>query len=267
MTAAQTLQRRPLRLLSWNVYNENPDSARIRACLDAIAPDVALLQEVAPGHLDAIRARYARVEVARDYILKGVPCHLAIATGLEVSEVSVMAHFPDGKPAASPLGRVLGWVEFLDSLAADIRPFPASDTPLRLVVLHTSAAAGPSRRREELTLAAAQIPVRGPCVVAGDFNSFAEPWLAPVLALPLAYRLCDLAWRERRRLAQWFADRGFQPAVEGVTFPRFGLQMDQVFLRGLPTTAAWIAQETWGSDHRPIVVDLEVNDRAQGVGC
>ncbi len=246
---------RPIRVLSWNVFNENPDTARIEACLDETAPDVALLQEATPAHLCAVRARFANVVVARDYLLKGAPCFLVIATDLELSAVSVIEHFPDTKPPPSLLGRFAGWIEFLDTLSAEIRL--GSSPPIRLVVAHPSAAVGPGVRREELEAAGAHIPAAGPCIFAADFNSFSEPWLAPLFALPLAYRVGDFACRERRQLDTWFAARGFAPAVRGVTFPRWRLQMDQVFVRGLIPSAARILSDTWGSDHRPIVIDLD----------
>lgn len=243
-----------LSVLSWNVFNENPDAGRISSCLEDQDADVVLLQEATPDHLDAVRARYAHVETARDYLLKGDACYLAIASRARLRNVSVIEHFPATKKPPTWLGRRMGWTEFIDTLSADIEPAPG--WRLRLIVAHTSAAASPSLRMTEVEAAAAHVPISGPCLFAADFNCIAQPVNALGLAFPLEYRWRDFKIHERRALDRWFAERGFAGAVRGVTFPRFRAQMDQVYLRDVAVRRAEIIRERYGSDHRPLRLEL-----------
>lgn len=253
MAAAQRLSTR-VRLLFWNVYCENLDSARIVNCLDYFEPDVAVLCEATEEHIEVASRQYPHTASARDYLQNGVMCHLVIAAKKPLAETTVTRHANNDKPPASWLAGRLGWVEFLDSLSAFI-----PDPGMPIVCLHLSAGCGPTRRRSELEAAAVQIPNSGPCIVAGDFNSFAEPWFAPLVAGPLRYESSDWTRRERKSNDLWFSERGFVPAVDAVTFPRLQLRMDQVYVRGLEVIAASTSRNCFGSDHRPIVVELSVH--------
>lgn len=240
--------------MSWNVFNENEDADRILACLDRHPADVVLLQEATPDHLAALASRYPHMATARDYLLKGVACHLAIAARTPLADVRVIEHAPATKRPPTWLGRAMGWTEFIDTVSAEIEAAPG--WRLRLVVAHTSAAAGPSARMAEVEAAAVQIPPDGPCLFAADFNSFAAPWNAPFAALPLGYSWRDFGVHERRALDAWFAARGFARAVRGVTFPKFRLQMDQVYGRDVDLRHAEIVADAFGSDHRPIRLEI-----------
>ncbi len=244
-----------LRLLSWNVFDENPDPFRVSACLRENVPDLVVLQEALPTHIDCVRSVFPHVITAKDYIRRRNLCHLVIASHFGFSNEEVIRHFDDDKAPASPMAWLHGWVEFLETVAVSVC-FP-NGAPLRVVALHTTAACGPGQRRREVSAAAANVPHSGPCFVAGDFNCFASPLTAPLLALPLAYTWRDLRCRERPSLDRWFERRGFLPLVHGVTFPAARLQLDQVYTRGLRVLAAHVLEATWGSDHRPIIVDFE----------
>ena len=98
-----------------------------------------------------------------------------------------------------------------------------------------------------------------PLIVAGDFNCFAKPWLTPFLAIPLAYRWGDVLMWEKKALNAHLGFRGFRPAVTGTTFPRWRLQMDQIFFKGLQLTDSHILREQFGSDHRPLVAEFATN--------
>lgn len=243
-----------MRLLCWNVFNENAEASRIGSCLDIHTPDIALLQELTPIHLNQVRDRFGYVETARDYALKGEMCFLAIASHYPLTDLRVITHFPDSKPPGSPLARSMGWVEFLDTLSAVV--VMPEGGHVRVCVLHTSAGVRPTLRMQEMDAVAPHLSDSAPCVVGGDFNSFSEPWMAPFVALLFAYRAEDFWLRERRRLEAWFHGHGFIPTIRGVTFPKLRLQMDQVFIRDLTLGQAKIYPNTFGSDHRPIVVEL-----------
>ena len=243
--------------LSWNVFNENPDAERIVDCLGAHKADVALLQEATLGHLEAVRGLYPFIETATDYLLNGEPCYLAIASRYPLKDVNRVAHFSVGKRAPTWLGRKMGWTEFLESLSAEIEP--TSGLRLKTVVAHTSAAIGPSARMTETeAVFDAHCATDGPCVVAADFNSLAKPWNAPLLALPLEYRVRDFSIDERARLDGWFASRRFKAAARGVTYPRFLAQLDQIYVRDAEIIRSAILRERYGSDHRPMLAELRV---------
>jgi endonuclease/exonuclease/phosphatase (EEP) superfamily protein YafD len=241
-----------IRLVSWNVFNENLEVSRVVDALKELRPDVALLQEATDAHLEGVASLYPHLERCRDYALRGEMCRLAIASSRPLQNVRVVAHFDDEKPPGSWLARRTGWVEFLDTISADVS---VGGSALRLVLLHTSAGAPPTVRRRELEAASVHIPSSGACLVAADFNAFASPWLAPILALPLGYSWSDWRVSELKDNDAFFRRFELAPAVRGVTFPRFRLQMDQIYFRRLRLGRAEIIRRLWGSDHRPILIE------------
>lgn len=239
------------RILFWNVFCENDEVGRIQQCIGHFEPDLLVLCEVTFGHLAEVSEVYRYVVYALDYLQNGKECLLIIAAHTALTETDIRTHFDRTKEPASWLARQMGWVEFLDTISAT-----CTELGFRILCLHLTAGCGPSKRRSELELASSQIDNIGPFVVAGDFNSFSEPWLAPFVAVPLAYSSEDWFCRERRSNDSWFQKRGFVRSVDGVTFPRFGLKMDQVYVRGLTIQNSGVARELWGSDHHPIFVDV-----------
>lgn len=241
------------------MHNKNRERSRILACLADTAPDVALIQEALPNHLEALSERFKNVVVARDYIMRGEPCYLAIASNSDLLDIKVSEHFGATKAPPSLFARISGWVEFLDTLSAKVAI--DGNTAIQVVVVHTSAAASPTIRASEVDAAlTSHTQPDGPTVFAGDFNCYSEPWLAPIVALPLAYGIQDLLIRERRKLEARMANDGFKPSVRGVTYPRFRAQMDQVFVRGMRILASSILPDHWGSDHKPILVQVSIAD-------
>ena len=244
-----------LRVLSWNLFNENTDTQRLVNCIRSTTPDIALIQEALPSHVSILTNYFDHVVTARDYICRGELCHLAIASRLELNDVKVVEHFSETKSPSSPLARWVGWTEFLDSISVTIR---LNDTNLiRVVVLHTSAAVGPSHRQKEIhSVLESHFEPALPLLFAGDFNCFAKPWLTPILAIPLAYRLSDVFICEKRALNATLGSCGLHPAVSGVTLPRWRQQTDQIFFKGLRLTDSQILREQFGSDHRPLIAEF-----------
>ncbi|WP_300039540.1 endonuclease/exonuclease/phosphatase family protein [uncultured Roseobacter sp.] len=248
-----------MKLLSWNVFNENTDATRIDTCLDYVTPDIVCLQEALPIHLQRLQARFPHMLLGRDYIQRGSLCHLAIASKLPLDSSKVSAHYPENKPHPSLFSQRAGWVEFLDSLSARVQIQDGSW--LQIVNLHTSAATGPSTRLTEMEAVAKEhLEVNGRCVVAGDFNMFSRPWLAVFLALPFGFRLSDVATYEKQSVEAWWRDRGFNPATRGITMPKWRLQLDQVFTREIRALNAEIVTNTFGSDHFPLIVELDASE-------
>ena len=241
------------KLLVWNTYCENSDTNRITACLERFKPDIVVLCEATKGHIEAVSRQYPYVAHARDYIQDGVICYLVIAANTPLREVDLASQGSEDKQPASWLARKKGWVEVLDTIAAS---FPALG--FRVLCLHLSAGCGPTRRRGELEAAAMQISSDGPFIVAGDFNSFSSPWISPFVAFPLRYQCSDWLKHEREANNSWFLERGFIAAVDGITFPRFRFRLDQVYLRGMTIVKSAASIDCWGSDHRPIIVEVAV---------
>ena len=247
--------RRPLRVLSWNIFNENPNTQRLVDCIRENNPDIVLIQEALSSHISTLLNSFEHVATARDYVCRGELCYLAIASNLKLSDIRIVEHFPDTKPPPSPLARWAGWIEFLDSLSARVQL--STTCSARLVVLHTSAATGPSHRKEEVrSVLEAHLEPGAPMLFAGDFNCFSSPWLTPLLALPFAYKKDDIFVRERRSLDEDLNSYCLRPAVQGVTFPRWNLQLDQIYFSRLQLSNSCIIREQFGSDHRPLLAEF-----------
>jgi endonuclease/exonuclease/phosphatase (EEP) superfamily protein YafD len=243
-----------VRLLSWNVFNENEGSERIHRCIDQVQPEIVILQEALDEHLMVLSKSYRNIVTGNDYKLKDQMCYLAIATNASIESIVRTSHFADTKAPASVFARWAGWVEFLDSLSALIRVSAA--TPVRVGNVHLTAGGAPSTRWGELLACEHHLGGTEPCVFAGDFNCFSNPLVAMALALPFSYRARDMVCFEQRRLIRWLGDRGFRSAVRGVTVPWLRMQFDHVFCRDVPGVSARILDDAFGSDHRPIVVDF-----------
>jgi len=254
-------QTKTLRVLSWNVYNENPNSDRVKRCLHTYAPDIAILQEALPQHIAVVANYFNNLTTGKDYLLKGEACFLVIASDYSLRNISTVRHFQQDKPYPSPFAKFMQWTEFLDTISADV--VINSDISIRSVALHTSAGATPSTRLVEISQTVnSHIFDHGPAIIAGDFNNFGHPLLSPIFALPLAYRLQDICVQETKAHETLLSGFGFSNTVNGITFPKFLTQTDYIYIRNLIYKWGTLSVARFGSDHRPLIVDLDISKSA-----
>jgi len=243
-----------MRLLCWNLYNRRPTLAPALDYIAASGADILALQEASIACREALHAMGGwTVHSALDFSEAGEDCLLLVATR-KPSVARRLAINQERRLSPSLIGRRAGWVECLEALLVEI----AGPRPLVLANVHLSCAVGPSYRARELRQVLAALPPDRERLVCGDFNSFAHGWLR--LAGPLlGFRWRDYAIDERRSLERQLGQHGLQQlAKRPATFPRLGLELDQIAVSAGLRGAARLAVDrgTFGSDHCPLLLDL-----------
>ena len=244
-----------MRAACWNVLDENADATRILRFLDDCAPTVAALQEVTSGHATTLRAAGWAVCLANDFARDDTIHHLALVSRRPLGPHRVLPVNADRMISPSIMGRWMRWTECLDALTA---AWDVGGTGIDVTCIHLSCAVSPTRRARERDTILSALPRDRPAIVMGDFNAFGRPWLSPLAAPVFGFGPGDLARHELRDLRAAALAHGLTPVVDGATYPRFGLQLDQVLVRGLDVDRVQVLPERYGSDHRPILVDFRL---------
>lgn len=246
-----------LKVLCWNVLLGNEDVAGIAAVIEAEAPDICLFQELSERHLDMLRRiPDCHVSFAQDFLERGEASCLGIVSRQPFSDERIVDHNAGREVSESIAGRHFGWVENLQSQSVEI---VFGDASIRVVNAHLPAAVGPSVRARALNDLRSHFDGDAHVILGGDMNS----WSAPLLNLTIGWLLgCgprDLFRRDREILQSFAAENGLDTVFgDVVTFPRFGLHLDHVFVRGLNAVSARVETGRTGSDHRPLVVEIAI---------
>lgn len=248
---------RPLKVLCWNVLLTNRDLDGIGGFLRAESPDICLFQELSEEHVAFLRKMPDRhISIAEDCIEGKAVSYLAIVTRTPVLHSRVIDHNPGRNLSPSVVGRRFGWVENLQSQSVDIA---VGETVIRIVNAHLPVAVGPSARVGALDELHPHFEGDVPAIFGGDMNSWSRPILNLAFGCLFGFAAGDRFQHDRRNLAQFAKQNGFAPVFENViTYPRLRLQLDHVFLRRLEGRSARIEKSCFGSDHRPLVVEIGV---------
>lgn len=243
-----------VRIATWNVLYDNRSSDRIVEFLDTAGVDVAALQELSEDHLRHVES-LGRWHVARspDQTNARVSSFLAIVSRTPVqswTSVPVSVEIPGPR---SPFARLKAATGTETALHAGLA---VRGQRFQVLNLHLTCAVRPGERRRERMAGIAALSADGPAVILGDFNAMARRWINPAFAIPFGFRPADLFLNELAEVTAWAAGHGFVGAAQGITFPPLGLQLDQIFVRGMTVVAGRILKHRFGSDHRPVIVDL-----------
>ncbi len=234
------------RLVSFNIQRGEGDERRTEATLHALNPDIVCLQE------SGLSTNLALNAIGR-HVALGFPGWNAHYAG----DVTTLSRFPLASERVYPLAGTRRTLETVfQTRSGPLRvlnthistTFKGERAPTsqldRFVVLYETARPSAQARLAQLPAMHAAIDggdARMPLVLAGDFNT-----------PPHGHFYGGLA----RELNDAFAQVG---NGLGLTFPsRFPLlRIDYVWMRGVRATSAFVGGPS-GSDHRPLVTDLEV---------
>lgn len=244
-----------MRVASWNVLNTNNDTARLRRFVETVDADVIALQELTPAHIAALRnLRVGHLYLAEDFAERGETSFLGILSRTPALHIRALDHNPGRNTSDSLLGNRMQWIECLQSQSVVVA---TGLGPVCVVNLHLSCAVSPQQRKTELQATAPHFSGVEKVVVCGDFNSFARPWLNPLIGWALGFRPRDRGCDERAEIRNFAAQHGLRQAFpSAITFPRFGLHLDHVLVRGMNIPSGRVYESTFGSDHRPVVAEL-----------
>ncbi|MHA1113465.1 MAG: endonuclease/exonuclease/phosphatase family protein [Alphaproteobacteria bacterium] len=246
-----------MKLVSWNVFNDNDDPDAVRGFLAGCGADVIALQEASETHLSILNDLGGyRLFVAEDFVEDGALFHLAVASRLPATDHQIVTHNPERAISDSIQGRRKKWIEGLDSHAVTL---DIGGADVRLVNLHLPCGVPPVHRLRDLEAAAAHIDDAAHAVICGDFNMFARPILNLLGGWIFGVGLAEIGANERRRLDRFATAHGLARVFDrAVTFPRYRLHLDHILVRGLTARRARVEPGTYGSDHRPLIADLGV---------
>lgn len=246
-----------LQILTWNVLDRNPDCSRILEALCAIRPDVALLQELTGKHVSAVRSVFPFVSTCRGTATRNGQNFITIASRASQRGVRTVRPNDGATGIRSILARILGCDECQDALLAEVA---CGDSWLPVACLHASAFASPSHRESELRAFLAALPRYGPLVLGGDFNSYSTPLFSWLAGGFLGHGLSDFSRNEGQMLHEMLARQGFQGGSHGRTTRFLTAPLDHVFVRSCRIISSQVVGERFGSDHYPVVVDMQVTD-------
>lgn len=241
-----------IRLLCWNAHLRRAPLDGLQALIEQQQPTAIALQEASESmviDLDAM-GRY-HTHVAKDRRWGERPAFLVVGaesavTGrcLEVNE--------RGDITRSLAGRICRWAECIETQHVRI-----DSLDLDIVNLHLTTGVGPIARARELEKLLHRIGPARRTIVCGDYNCFGYG-IGRIVGPLCAFRMRDYVTDERTLIGATLRDFGLLPLpLPKPTFPKFGLYLDQVAVTtDLAGARAEVLDDTYGSDHRPIVVEL-----------
>jgi endonuclease/exonuclease/phosphatase (EEP) superfamily protein YafD len=218
-----------LRVYTHNVWDEHPDLQQLETALQAVEADVLVLIEVDPAKVPLLQRLAARYPYASS---------CAHRRGCATAVLSRFPILAGGADMASPHGRrdgpPIAWAR-IDASARGLGTVTVIGThihrPTRSPMLHV---------RQMQTLIGLIHTVKGPLIVAGDFNT--SPWSASYRNLLEATQLEPAA----RLLPTW--------PMTPVSAPQFAI--DHIFVSKDLAVARSGAAPATGSDHAPIFADI-----------
>lgn len=217
----------PLRIASINVLFHNTHYGRVVAYLRGARPDAAVLVEITPRWRSALGP--LRDEFPWQYYAESSESHgTLLLSRWPIEHVRTVPMGPHADPTVAAELSVRG-------------------RTLHLIGVHPSWPLGPAvsfeRNRELNRLAALARATPAPLVMAGDFN--VTPF-SPNFRMFVA-----------RSGLEWTAQgAGWQPTWP-TFFPAAGIQIDHVFVSPDIAVRSFARGSGIGSDHRPILADLE----------
>ncbi len=247
-----------LKLLNWNVWVFNDETEKVLQFLAEQNADVICLQEVSLHLLEKLARETACPFLfkARDTYHKKNgdrnPSFLVIMARQRVIDAKAVLFKRQKKRIF--FARLLGIEEGIEFQYADIL---CGEERLRFFNVHLECVAGPKRRVaqfDEVT----RVFQKGINIVCGDLNILSV-WYA--FFLRFIFGSWDELWeREHDFFARVFGKHKLWNIFEGaVTHDFTGNQLDYVLVpRETSVVSKMISPDSIGSDHRPMLVELEI---------
>ena len=247
-----------LKLLNWNVWVFNNETERVLKFLREQDADVVCLQEVSAPLFEKLEhsSAYPVLLKARDTYHKRngdrQPSFLVIMARHRVVDPRAVL-FKRQKERIFAV-RLLGIEEGIEFQHADIL---CEGKRLRFFNVHLECVAGPKRRMaqfDEVT----RVFQNGANIVCGDLNIL-RAWYA--FFLRLLFGSWDELWeREHDFFARVFGKHNLWNIFEGaITHDFTGNQLDYVLVPdSVRVLSKQVFPETVGSDHKPMLVELEI---------
>jgi endonuclease/exonuclease/phosphatase (EEP) superfamily protein YafD len=242
--AADALDRRPLRLLVWNIHKQGDSGWERDLAGFAAASDVMLLQETVlqPPLRDILDASGLRWVMASSFLLGADD--IGVLTATRIAPVASCTERVVEPLIRIPKSAVISWLPITNT---NKRTDPRTDTragskeTLAIANVHSiNFELAPDVYRAQLeALADALAGHRGPIIFAGDFNTWNDARNAVVAEIAARLGLTELNLRVDQRAVF------------------FGRHLDHIFIRGLQLVDVSAVPVT-SSDHNPLAATLRI---------
>jgi endonuclease/exonuclease/phosphatase family metal-dependent hydrolase len=241
-----------IRLLSWNAHLRRAPLEGLQSLIEQERPNVLALQEVSESTLIDLDAtgKY-HTHVARDRRWGERPAYLVAGAAVPIEGNCIEVN-GSCEITRSIAGRLCRWAECIESQHVRI-----ADYDLELINVHLTTGVGPQARARELDRLLQRIAPARRTIVCGDFNTFGYG-IGRVVGPLCAFRPRDYLIDERSLIGATLRDHGLNPLpLDKPTFPKAKLYLDQVAVTGdLAGAGVRVLESTFGSDHRPVMVEL-----------
>ncbi|MDZ4736848.1 MAG: hypothetical protein SGJ07_10930 [Rhodospirillaceae bacterium] len=241
-----------IRIICWNAHLRRAPLDGLQALLEQEQPQAIAFQEVSEAMLIDLQAtgRY-RTHVAKDRRWAETPAYLIVGAETDVNGTLYEVN-GSGDITRSIVGRICRWAECIETQLVRIEALD-----LDIVNVHLTTGVGPIARANRLRDLLRRISPARRTIVCGDFNCFGYG-IGKIVGPLCAFQAKDYALDERNLIGAVLRDYGLTPlALHQPTFPKARLYLDQVAVTGdLAGARVRVRDETFGSDHRPIVIEL-----------
>ena len=236
--AAGALDRRPLRLLVWNIHKQGDAGWERDLSGFAAASDVMLLQETVlqPPLWDILDDSGLRWVMASSFLLGADD--IGVLTATRIAPIASCTQRVVEPLIRIPKSAVISWLPITDSRTE--APAGSRET-LAIANVHSiNFELAPDVYRAQLeALADALAGHRGPIIFAGDFNTWNDARDGVVAEIAARLGLTELNLRVDQRAVF------------------FGRHLDHIFIRGLQIVDVTAVPVT-SSDHNPLAATLRI---------
>jgi endonuclease/exonuclease/phosphatase (EEP) superfamily protein YafD len=236
--AGDTLDRRPLRLLVWNIHKQGDSGWERDLSAFAVASDVVLLQEsvLQPPLREILDDSGLRWVMASSFVLDADDIGVLSAT--RVAPIASCTQRVVEPLIRIPKSAVISWLPITNT-RTDARA--GSKETLAIANVHSiTFELAPDVYRSQLeALADALAGHRGPIIFAGDFNTWNDARDGVVAEIAARLGLTELNLRVDQRAVF------------------FGRHLDHIFIRGLQLIDVGAIPVT-SSDHNPLAAKLRI---------
>lgn len=247
-----------LKVFSWNMYCNNKKFDSALKFLYEHDADVMCLQEV-PVEIVRTIKKYPGLYVAE------AKAHNRGREKMRTRNIIISKH-PMKEKAESSLqedehpsikSRITGLCGPLEFQYVDIKP---DDKKIRIFNSHLECNTSPRIRVEQFKQVLRLSRKNSVNIYCGDLNTYGEWYLNLFVGYISNYTLKDITHSERKLFNELFSEYKLNNIFHGeVTYPLFLLQLDHILVpNNIPVISKTVHKKRYGSDHRPIVVELEV---------
>ena len=253
-----------MKVITWNLWNKNPDQFTSIKFLMDLGAEVICLQEVlletiirlqsfanSPENKDEKGSKW-QVFQALDHRDATTQHYLVILT-----KIPVCRHFCDYLDSTPPYSFLAKRHKIQSVRQFHYVDLIYQNTKFRIFNIHLEVAVGPRRRLLQFDNLVKNFGETN--VVCGDFNVFPHPLGNLFLGWAASFSLGDYTTNERKKFEEKFKKLNLNNVFrKRVTYPRYKLQLDHILVpKNMEILEKKVGKKTTSSDHYWLYCEFE----------